>query len=194
MDDGTINFIRNEVPNDYAKLACTLMIDMEKEWIKRFYIPVVMLYCIIYDMSYYVELIYNEHTKDIPTELEENLNLLYFYYLVKNNKDYSMIKEKLIEKYKKENKKSLVKEVKSLLLVNVIRKDIVKGLKKDKPDDVKRFHSVRFICDIILNCLRYKFLIDNLEIENNEKIDRILNWNLIKMKKYSTIENKELLM
>ena len=38
MDDGIINLIKNEVPNDYCKLLCVQVIENENQNIDNYYI------------------------------------------------------------------------------------------------------------------------------------------------------------
>ena len=102
------------------------------------------------------------------------------------------MKNKILAKYKKEKikKRKVTKEIQKLNLINFDRKIIKYTNKKQQNIVIKKFLELLRRMDIVSCCIEYKFLIDNLNLKNNKKIDRILNWNMFLIKKYNTIEDK----
>ena len=190
MDDGIINLIKNEVPNDYCKLLCVQVIENENQNIDNYYIFQLMSYCIFYDFSYFIEYLYkNKQEKDF-FDYYKLIDFLYLYYLKENKKENIELTNKIIENYKK-RKKKLIKEIKTLKIINFGRIIIKHDYRKKKKNIVVRKSlelDQRLL--IIAECIQYKFLIDNLGLEDNKKIDRMLNWNIYLLKKINTIEDK----
>lgn len=192
MDEDIINLIRNGISNDYCKLICQEAIEEERGSLKESYVIGIMIYCIFYDMSYFVEYIYKENIKNNTLEVQYKINILYLYYLEKNHKDNIKLKNEILEQYKKQKlkRRQVTKEIQKLNLINFDRKIIKYNNKKQENIVIKKFLELQQRLDIIACCIEYKFLIDNLNFENNIKIDRILNWNIFLIKKYNTIEDK----
>lgn len=199
MDKDLANIIRNSIPNDYCKLYCLDIMqedENEKITINDYCERKVMIYCVIYDNSYFVKRIYKE--KDFNKEgiYDRDLKYLYLYDLLKNNKDDEELENEICSNYEKEKDiKSLCKAMDSLRGVNFNRRFIKYYNKKKKEDIVtKNQNIVSSRLDIILDCITYKVLIKLLKLEDNKKIDRLLNWNISRVKKCHTIEDKLWLM
>ena len=47
---------------------------------------------------------------------------------------------------------------------------------------------------IIALSMRYLVLIDELKLDNNPKINKLLNWNIKQVKKYNTLEEYVLML
>ena len=146
----------------------------------------------IYDIPYFVEYIYKENTQNNILKEQEQINILYLYYLEKNNKEDINLKNKILEKYKKRKieKRRVTKEIQKLRLINFDRKIIKYNNKKQENIVIKKFLESQNRLNIIACCIKYKFLINNLNLKDNKKIDRILNWNIFLIKKYNSIEDK----
>lgn len=192
MDENIINLIRNRISNDYCKLMCDEIIEEKSKLIMESYIIGLMIYCMIYDIPYFVEYIYKENTQNNILKEQEQINILYLYYLEKNNKEDINLKNKILEKYTKGKieKRRVTKEIQKLRLINFDRKIIKYNNKKQENIVIKKFLESQNRLNIIACCIKYKFLINNLNLKDNKKIDRILNWNIFLIKKYNSIEDK----
>lgn len=192
MDENIINLIRNRISNDYCKLMCDEVIEEKSKLLLQSYITGLMIYCMIYDIPYFVEQIYKENTKNNVLKEQEQINILYLYYLERNNKENIELKNKILEKYTngKSEKRKVTKEIQKLSLINFDRKIIKYNNKKEKNIVIKKFLELQNRIDMIACCIEYKFLINNLNLKDNKKIDRILNWNIFLIKKHNTIEDK----
>ena len=69
MDEYIINLIRNRISNDYCKLMCDEIIEEKSKLIMESYIIWLMIYCMIYDIPYFVEYIYKENTQNMEESL-----------------------------------------------------------------------------------------------------------------------------
>ena len=192
MDENIINLIRNRISNDYCKLMFDEIIEEKSKLIMESYIIGLMIYCMIYDIPYFVEYIYKENTQNNILKEQEQINILYLYYLEKNNKEDINLKNKILEKYTKGKieKRRVTKEIQKLRLINFDRKIIKYNNKKQENIVIKKFLESQNRLNIIACCIKYKFLINNLNLKDNKKIDRILNWNIFLIKKYNSIEDK----
>ncbi len=192
MDENIINLIRNRISNDYCKLMCDEVIEEKSKLLIQSYMTGLMIYCMIYDIPYFVEQIYKENTKNNVLKEQEQINILYLYYLERNNKENIELKNKILEKYTngKSEKRKVTKEIQKLSLINFDRKIIKYNNKKEKNIVIKKFLELQNRIDMIACCIEYKFLINNLNLKDNKKIDRILNWNIFLIKKHNTIEDK----
>ena len=81
-------------------------------------------------------------------------------------------------------------------MINFYRKLIKFYHKRYKNEDevIKNSTIVNHRLDIISTCIEYKVLIKILGLQENKKVDRILNWNILRVKKCNTIEDKLWLM
>ena len=103
------------------------------------------------------------------------------------------MKNEIIERYV-EDKKLISKEIKTLKLIDVGRKKLKSNRRRRGNAITKKYAEINLRFAIIANCLKYKFLIENLNLEDNKKLDRLIHWNVYLIKKSSTIENKLVLM
>ena len=87
MDENIINLIRNRISNDYCKLMCDEVIEEKSKLLIQSYMTGLMIYCMIYDIPYFVEQIYKENTQNNVLKEQEQINILYLYYLERNNKE-----------------------------------------------------------------------------------------------------------
>ena len=94
---------------------------------------------------------------------------------------------------KKEMKK-LNKEINSLSMINFYRKLIRFYNKKDEDEVIKNSTIMNLRLDIISSCIQYKVLTKILFLEENKKIHRLLNWNISRVMRCNTIEDKLWLM
>ncbi len=194
MDAGLVNFIKNEISNDFCKLICNVAIEFDDSEHNNLYIFDLMNYCILYDATYFIEDLYKEKLKNsLLDNLDEEIDLLYLYYLKKNNKENLELKNEIIERYV-EDKKLISKEIKTLKLIDVGRKKLKSNRRRRGNAITKKYAEINLRFAIIANCLKYKFLIENLNLEDNKKLDRLIHWNVYLIKKSSTIENKLVLM
>ena len=194
MDAGLVNFIKNEISNDFCKLICNVAIEFDDSEHNNLYIFDLMNYCILYDATYFIEDLYKEKLKNsLLDNLDEEIDLLYLYYLKKNNKENLELKNEIIERYV-EDKKLISKEIKTLKLIDVGRKKLKSNRRRRGNAITKKYAEINLRFAIIANCLKYKFLIENLNLEDNKKLDRLIHWNVYVIKKSSTIENKLVLM
>ena len=82
MDAGLVNFIKNEISNDFCKLICNVAIEFDDSEHNNLYIFDLMNYCILYDATYFIEDLYKEKLKNsLLDNLDEEIDLLYLYYL-----------------------------------------------------------------------------------------------------------------
>ena len=192
MDENIINLIRNRISNDYCKLMCDEVIEEKSKLLLQSYITGLMIYCMIYDIPYFVEQIYKENIQNNVLKEQEQINILYLYYLERNNKENIELKNKILKKYTngKSEKRKVTKEIQKLSLINFDRKIIKCNNKKQKNIVIKKFLELQHRLNMIACCIEYKFLINNLNLKDNKKIDRILNWNIFLIKKHNTIEDK----
>ncbi len=192
MDENIINLIRNRISNDYCKLMCDEVIEEKSKLLLQSYITGLMIYCMIYDIPYFVEQIYKENIQNNVLKEQEQINILYLYYLERNNKENIELKNKILKKYTngKSEKRKVTKEIQKLSLINFDRKIIKYNNKKQKNIVIKKFLELQHRLNMIACCIEYKFLINNLNLKDNKKIDRILNWNIFLIKKHNTIEDK----
>lgn len=192
MDENIINLIRNRISNDYCKLMCDEVIEEKSKLLIQSYMTGLMIYCMIYDIPYFVEQIYKENTQNNVLKEQEQINILYLYYLERNNKENIELKNKILKKYTngKSEKRKVTKEIQKLSLINFDRKIIKYNNKKEKNIVIKKFLELQNRIDMIACCIEYKFLINNVNLKDNKKIDRILNWNIFLIKKHNTIEDK----
>ena len=192
MDENIINLIRNRISNDYCKLMCDEVIEEKSKLLIQSYMTGLMIYCMIYDIPYFVEQIYKENTQNNVLKEQEQINILYLYYLERNNKENIELKNKILKKYTngKSEKRKVTKEIQKLSLINFDRKIIKYNNKKQKNIVIKKFLELQHRLNMIACCIEYKFLINNLNLKDNKKIDRILNWNIFLIKKHNTIEDK----
>lgn len=185
MDESLINLIKNSILNDYCKLMCIEAIEEQSTMKEEREIRNLMLYCIIYDMEYFVERI----KKDMSTYKKE-IDYIYMYYLESKNKQNVNLQKQIIENYNKKAKK-IAKEIKTLSLINFDRKLLrYQHRKKGEDPVIKTSMKIYIRLDIIAECIKYKYLIKHLGLEDNKKIDKILNWNISVIKKTHTIEDK----
>lgn len=152
-----------------------------------------MVYSFVYDMPYFIENIYKQKIKKDILNCREKINFIYLYYLDINNKMDEDLKNKILEKYKNKTKK-IQKEINELDMIKFDIKLIIKNNKKYNDEVVKKASELRNRADIIAECIEYKVLIKYLNLDDNKKIDRLLNWNISRMKKFNTIEDKIWLM
>ena len=192
MDENIINLIRNRISNDYCKLMCDEVIEEKSKLLIQSYMTGLMIYCMIYDIPYFVEQIYKENIQNNVLKEQEQINILYLYYLERNNKENIELKNKILKKYTngKSEKRKVTKEIQKLSLINFDRKIIKYNNKKQKNIVIKKFLELQHRLNMIACCIEYKFLINNLNLKDNKKIDRILNWNIFLIKKHNTIEDK----
>lgn len=194
MDAGLVNFIKNEISNDFCKLICNVAIEFDDSEHNNLYIFDLMNYCILYDATYFIEDLYKEKLKNsLLDNLDEEIDLLYLYYLKKSNKENLELKNEIIERYV-EDKKLISKEIKTLKLIDMGRKKLKSNRRRRGNAISKKYAEINLRFTIIANCLKYKFLIENFNLEDNKKLDRLIHWNVYLIKKSSTIENKLILM
>lgn len=194
MDAGLVNFIKNEISNDFCKLICNVAIEFDDSEHNNLYIFDLMNYCILYDATYFIEDLYKEKLKNsLLDNLDEEIDLLYLYYLKKSNKENLELKNEIIERYV-EDKKLISKEIKTLKLIDMGRKKLKSNRRRRGNAISKKYAEINLRFAIIANCLKYKFLIENFNLEDNKKLDRLIHWNVYLIKKSSTIENKLILM
>ena len=194
MDAGLVNFIKNEISNDFCKLICNVAIEFDDSEHNNLYIFDLMNYCILYDATYFIEDLYKEKLKNsLLDNLDEEIDLLYLYYLKKSNKENLELKNEIIERYV-EDKKLISKEIKTLKLIDMGRKKLKSNRRRRGNAISKKYAEINLRFAIIANCLKYKFLIESLNLEDNKKLDRLIHWNVYLIKKSSTIENKLILM
>ena len=195
MDKDLANIIRNTISNDYCKRLCLDVMEEENDGdsLSNFIDERIMLYCLIYDNSYFVDRIYKEKSFD----KNSSFKYIYVYNLFEENKHDEELEEELVSFYKNEKRiKKLNKEIKSLIVINFARKLMKSQYKKYKKEDefIRNSTIINHRLDIISICIEYKVLIKLLGLEENKKIDRILNWNISRVKKCNTIEDKLWLM
>lgn len=152
-----------------------------------------MIYCVLYDMQYFIEIIRKEQMKFDFFKVQDKINFIYLYYLDENNREDRELKNNIIEKYSNKNKE-IIKDIKTLNTINFNRKLITYDHGKKEDIVIKKSMEISQRLSIIAECMKYKFLIKYLNLEDNSKIDRILKWNISVVKKTHTIENKIWLM
>jgi len=197
MDKDLANIIRNNIPNDYCKKLCLDVMEEENERnsLSDFRDEKIMLYCLIYGDSYFVNRIYKEKDFSKISHSTINFRYIYLYNLFKENKHDEELEEELFVVYsnKKEMKK-LNKEINSLSMINFYRKLIRFYYKKYEDEVIKNSTIINLRLDIISSCIEYKVLTKILFLEENNKIDRLLNWNISRVMRCNTIEDKLWLM
>lgn len=199
MDNDLANIIRNNIPNDYCKRLCLDVMEGEQKNnnLSDFTDEKIMIYCLIYGDSYFVNRIYKEKNFDKISSFTINFRYIYLYNLFKENKQDKELEEELLLFYSnKKEMKRLIKEISSLSMINFYRKLIKFYYKRYKNEDevIKNSTIVNHRLDIISTCIEYKVLIKILGLQENKKVDRILNWNILRVKKCNTIEDKLWLM
>ena len=139
MDKDLANIIRNNIPNDYCKRLCLDVMEEERidNSLSDFTDEKIMLYCLIYGDSYFVNRIYKEKDFSKISHSTINFRYIYLYNLFKENKRDEELEEELFLVYsnKKEMKK-LNKEINSLSMINFFRKLIRFYNKKDEDNNV----------------------------------------------------------
>lgn len=195
MDKDLANIIRNTILNDYCKRLCLDVMEEENDDdnLSNFIDEKIMIYCLIYDNSYFVDRIYKEKSFN----KNSNFKYIYVYNLLKENKHDEKLEKELTSFYKNRKRiEKLNKEIESLAVINFDRKLMKIRYKKYKKEDefIRNSTIINHRLDIISTCIEYKVLIKLLDLEENMKIDRILNWNISRVKKCNTIEDKLWLM
>jgi|GEM_PF-3820394 len=158
-----------------------------------------MVYCILYDIKYYIECIYNKY-KDEKINVSKNIEdikWLYTYYLLQNGektKSDEIIEKIIKEKYSSNKKRKIIeKECLDLDSINFSRKLMINTYQKEKNE--------RKICkiliqdsrrEVLVKCVKYMILSKYLKINLNLKIKRIYEWNKKRVMKNNTI--KEILI
>ena len=199
MDNDLANIIRNNIPNDYCKRLCLDVMEGEQKNnnLSDFTDEKIMIYCLIYGDSYFVNRTYKEKNFDKISSFTINFRYIYLYNLFKENKQDKELEEELLLFYSnKKEMKRLIKEISSLSMINFYRKLIKFYYKRYKNEDevIKNSTIINHRLDIISTCIEYKVLIKILGLQENKKVDRILNWNILRVKKCNTIEDKLWLM
>ena len=187
MDSDLINLLKNSIENDHCKLICLLSMKQNS---KNYFLDDLIIFSILYDMDYFVEKLYAFKNSKW---FEDEVDFAYLYYRKKNEKEKTEEKRKIMLKYNNEkNKKKKLKEISKLDMINFYRKSIKKYRNTETNND---FRNNNIICErlnIIALAMKYKFLLDEYKLKN-DKIDRILNWNIKRVKKCNRIENRILL-
>lgn len=189
MDEDTINLIKNSISNDYCKLICNGAMMKQTQLERDLGLVELMTYCIIYDIEYFIERIYKEKLNRYFFNMQEQMDFIYLYYIESKGKENVNLRNKLINKYKMKRKK-VFKEIETMNLINYNRKLIKQNHSKQEDIVIEKYLEVKHRLDIIAMCMKYKILIKYLNLENNKKVDKILNWNLFLVKKINTIEDK----
>ena len=187
MEKDLINLVKSEMPNDYCKMICAMMKKEDSEWVKEFLLTRLLVYSVAYDNYKLVDTIYKESMKSNVLGIKDRINILYLYYLEKCGKQDEKLKQEVLTSY---NELDLTKEFQSLESIDYDRREIINNYRKHEDFVIETFLGLLHRCEIIMNCIRYKFLIDNFDIEENSKIDRLLNWNIFLIKKYNTVKDK----
>lgn len=187
MEKDLINLVKSEMPNDYCKMICAMMKKEDSEWVKEFLLTRLLVYSVAYDSHSLVEAIYEELMKSNVLGIRDRIKILYLYYLEKCGKKDENLKHEVLTSY---SELDLTKEFQSLELIENDRRAIINNYRKHEDFVIETFLGLLHRCEIIMNCIRYKFLTDNFEVEENSKIDRLLNWNIFLIKKYNTVKNK----
>lgn len=193
MDKDLANLIRNSIPNDYCKLFCLdIMEEDKRNSLNDYCEEKIMIYCFIYDNSYFVDRIYKEKDFNKKGVFDRTIRHIYLYNLLKNKKHDEALEKDICDTYKKEKDiKQLKKDIDSLSELKFDRRLIKYYYNKKKDDIVIRNHNIiSNRLSIISDCITYKLLIKLLNLEENKKIDRLLNWNISRVKKCNTIEDK----
>lgn len=196
MDKELVNLLRNSISNDYCKIMCLLTINNKDKYMEKYYEKILILYCIIYDFDYFVSKIHKIKNENNNSYDEISFSFLY-YMKQKENMDEKLINN-LLQKYK--NKKKLNKteqEIQSLNEINFHRKQLQRIHKEYKKDKKRQFYILDIIdkrMDIIALSMKYLILIDELKLNNNPKINRILKWNIKQVKQYDTLEEDILML
>ena len=152
-----------------------------------------MVYCVIYNMDYFIEKLYETKLKKDIFDMQEKIDFIYLYYLEQKGQTNLELMQKLLEKYK--SNKSINKEIKNLKEIKLERKIMIDEYKKQKYDFViLKMSELEKRLEILALCFKYKILIKYLKIENNEKIDKLIHWNLFMIKNADYIEDKIYLM
>ena len=189
MDEDTINLMKNSISNDYCKLICNGAMMKQTQLERDLGLVELMTYCIIYDIEYFIERIYKEKLNRYFFNMQEQMDFIYLYYIESKGKENVNLRNKLINKYKMKRKK-VFKEIETMNLINYNRKLIKQNHSKQEDIVIEKYLEVKHRLDIIAMCMKYKILIKYLNLENNKKVDKILNWNLFLVKKINTIEDK----
>ena len=81
MDNDLANIIRNNIPNDYCKRLCLDVMEGEQKNnnLSDFTDEKIMIYCLIYGDSYFVNRIYKEKNFDKISSFTINFRYIYLY-------------------------------------------------------------------------------------------------------------------
>lgn len=193
MDEDLINLLKNSIPNDYCKLICSEIMEERRETDRQFFATELMVYCVIYEMDYFIEKLHTIKYKNDFFETQEKIDCIYLYYIERNNKEDIKLKSEFIKKYKNKSKK-ISKEIKTLELININRKIMKYNHRKNRDKVNKKASEIRQRTEIIIECMKYKCLMKYFNLKDSQKLDRILSWNIRNIKKSNTIDDKILLM
>lgn len=72
------------MPNDYCKLKCILAMGENS---RKDDLVDLMIYCVLYDMQYFIEIIRKEQMKFDFFKVQDKINFIYLYYLDENNRE-----------------------------------------------------------------------------------------------------------
>ena len=188
-EEDILNLLKNSILNDQCKMFCIPAIEETKKTMKLYYRKNIFMYCVVYELEYFINELFKIHKRDNIKRSEDDIEFAYLYYLQSHNKDDTKLKEKIVEKYKRIKKKvqkemDTLKEIKfDVFLIKLIFKD-------NGDNDLK---NNRIICNrisIINTCMKYKILSKELDLQYNERIDKVLSRNIMLLKKCNFIEDK----
>ena len=192
MEEDTLNLIRNSILNDHCKMFCIPAMEENKKSMKIYYRKKVFMYCVIYELEYFIKSLFEIHKKD-NVKNEDDIEFAYLYYLQEHNKNDDGLKNRLVDKYRKKTKK-LQKYINDLTEIKFDVALIKHSFKEKLGKDLKNNNIMSDRIDIINTCMRYKILSKELNLIYNEKIDKILKRNIMLVKKCNSIEDKFYLM
>lgn len=187
-EEDILNLLKNSIYNDQCKMFCVPAIEENKKTMKIYYRTNIFIYCVVYELEYFINELFKIHKKD-NIKGEDNIEFAYLYYLQIHNQDDTNLKEKVVKKYKK-RKKKIQKEIDNLQEIKFDVFLIKKRFRDNKDKDLKNHSIMTSRISIINTCIKYKILSKELNLQFNEKIDKILIKNIKLLKKCNYVEDK----
>lgn len=196
MDKDMLNTVSNSIENDYLKMFCIDIIeDIQTSKYNIYCIKMcICTYLLINNYNYFLKKLF-EGYKIQSNFLYDDLNYIYYRYLKENNLPTQEIESKLFSNSKK-CIKSFQKDIDKLESVNIPRGNILQYYRKKNnySKDLNNCSLFEGSLKIISKCIKYKLLIENLNLQNNPKIDIIMKKYIKITEKLHTVEDKSFLL
>lgn len=176
MENDVLNLIHNSIENDHCKILCTLAMEETNEKMRAYYRRKIFIYSIIYDAEFFVRKLYEVHKECKLGEKDDDIDFAYAYYLSCKDMKTEDLKRKLVSGYKKQNVQENMANLKD---IKYEIKQIQKARNNMHINETTRNNCiVSYRATIVNMCIKYKILSEELGLNYNSQIDKIMDENV----------------